>query len=71
MTRRAGLLLVLMALTLNCRAEDAPTPPVKKSHTGICHALGSRYYAQTRHFTAFATLAACLQSGGRLPRTRR
>lgn len=42
-------------------------PAVKKSTTGICHAKGTRYYAQTIHFTAYASVQACLDSGGRLP----
>lgn len=42
-------------------------PAVKKSTTGICHAKGTRYYASTTHFTAYSTIQACLDSGGRLP----
>ena len=42
--------------------------PVKKSTAGICHAPGSSSYQSVKHFTAFATLEACLASGGRLPR---
>jgi hypothetical protein len=41
---------------------------IKKSQTGICHAPGRTYYAQTRRFTSYATMEACLASGGRLPR---
>lgn len=43
-------------------------PAVKKSTTGICHAKGTRYYASTTHFTAYATVQDCLNSGGRLPK---
>jgi hypothetical protein len=47
----------------------ADTPGViKKSQSGICHAPGTTYYAQTLRFTPYETLAACLASGGRLPR---
>ncbi len=42
-------------------AEDAP--PVKKSSTGICHAQGSSYYAQTKKFEAFKTICACFPTG--------
>jgi len=41
---------------------------VKKSKTGICHAPGTTYYAQTKSFTPFKTLDECLKSGGRLPK---
>jgi hypothetical protein len=41
---------------------------VKKSKSGICHDTSSRYYKQTKRFTAFDTLKACLDSGGRLPK---
>ena len=41
-------------------------PAVKKSTSGICHARGTRYYSQTTHFTAYTTVQACLDSGGRL-----
>ena len=44
------------------------SPEVKLSRTGICHARGSRYYQQTRNFTAYATVDECLRAGGRLPR---
>lgn len=40
---------------------------VKKSNSGICHAPGTTYYNRTYTFTAFDTLEACLNSGGRLP----
>jgi endonuclease YncB( thermonuclease family) len=41
---------------------------IKKSRTGICHAPDSPAYRSVRNFTSFATLDACLASGGRLPR---
>lgn len=41
---------------------------VKKSSTGICHAPGTTYYIQTKSFTSFDTIEACLASGGRLPK---
>jgi hypothetical protein len=46
----------------------ATGPEVKKSTTGICHAKGTTYYAATIHYIAFTSLAACLASGGRLPK---
>lgn len=41
---------------------------VKKSSSGICHSPESPYYHQTKNYTAFSSLSACLDSGGRLPR---
>lgn len=43
-------------------------PAVKKSINKICHAKGTRYYAQTKLFVPFKTLKDCLKSGGRLPK---
>ena len=43
-------------------------PMVKKSSSGLCHALGTRYYAQTLKYTAYASIDACLASGGKLPK---
>ncbi len=42
-------------------------PAVKKSTTGICHAIGTTYYVRTTNYTAYASIADCLASGGRLP----
>lgn len=49
-------------------AQSTSPGIVKKSKSGICHAPSSPYYAQTKHFTPFKTLEACLASGGRLPK---
>ena len=49
-------------------AEAADEPPVKMSKTGICHARGTSYYAQTKNYTAYNTLEECLQAGGRRPK---
>lgn len=50
-----------------CIAAPAD-PAVKKSRNDVCHERGTHVYGQTRHFTPFATLDACLKSGGRLPK---
>lgn len=42
-------------------------PAVKKSTTGLCHAKGTTYYNQTKNYTPYVTIAACLASGGKLP----
>lgn len=41
---------------------------VKRSKNSICHAPGTTYYAQTKNFTPYNTLEACLASGARLPK---
>ena len=48
-------------------ATPMTEPVVKKSTTGLCHAQGTIYYNQTKNYTAYATIADCLASGGRLP----
>jgi hypothetical protein len=48
--------------------DVAPSGVVKKSRTGICHAPGTRYYAQTQRFTAYKSIEARLASGGRFPK---
>ena len=40
---------------------------MKKSRNNVCHDLSSPGYQATTNFEAFATLEACLQSGGRRP----
>ena len=64
-------------------SEPDPTPPwdyrhgtaggpIKKAtSSGICHQPGSSGYSQTRKFTTYPTLDACLSSGGRLPKTNK
>ncbi len=58
-----GLCLILAAPVL---AQS--DPPVKMSKSGICHAKGSTYYAQTKSFTPYPTLQACLNAVGRIPK---
>ncbi|MFL7013675.1 HNH endonuclease family protein [Enterovibrio norvegicus] len=55
----------LLSLTaLNLYAAELV---VKKSKNGICHDTQSSSYSRTKQFTAFDTLEACLNSGGRTP----
>jgi hypothetical protein len=70
MKTRLLLSLVILA-TLNLSSGIAVAneePPVKMSKTGICHARGTSYYAQTKNYTAYNTLEECLQAGGRRPK---
>ena len=39
----------------------------KMSRSGICHAPGTRYYSQTKYYTAYSSLSKCLAAGGRKP----
>jgi len=57
-----SIIIVIIAYPAWASAD----PPVKKSSTGICHAQGTSYYAQTKKFEAFKTMDDCLKSGGRL-----
>lgn len=43
-------------------------PAVKKSTTGICHAIGTTYYARTTNYISYLSIANCIASGGRLPK---
>lgn len=40
---------------------------VKMSSSGICHDQRSPYYQRTTRYTAYPSLQACLDAGGRLP----
>lgn len=53
--------------TASTATQSTATPAVKKSVAGLCHAKGSMYYDQTKTFTAYSTIAACLASGGKMP----
>lgn len=50
-------------------ASEAQDGPVKLSKSGICHAPGSASYSQTKTFTPYDTVDACLAAGGRLPKS--
>jgi endonuclease YncB( thermonuclease family) len=67
---QSGLLAAILFATGSHAIAAAPTDAaVKKSRAGICHELGTAGYEQTVHFKPFGSLAACLKSGGRLPKT--
>ena len=46
------------------------TPIVKQSSSGICHDKTSSSYHRTKKFVAFDSVAACINSGGRLPKSK-
>ena len=43
-------------------------PIVKQSTSGICHDESSSSYSRTTNYTAFESIAACIDAGGRLPK---
>ncbi|MCE9643138.1 MAG: hypothetical protein K8Q97_02305 [Candidatus Andersenbacteria bacterium] len=49
-------------------AKSAANPAVKKSVNSLCHVKGTKYYNQTKKFVAYVNIAACLKSGGKLPK---
>jgi hypothetical protein len=54
--------------TTSTASVNITLPIVKKSSSGLCHARGTRYYTQTLKYTAYASIDACLASGGKLPK---
>lgn len=46
---------------------SAGATPVKQSGSGICHPPQSSWYERTKTYTAFESVEACLNAGGRLP----
>ena len=48
--------------------KSASSGVVKKSKSGICHDISSRWYSRTKKYTGFKTLQGCLKSGGRQPK---
>jgi hypothetical protein len=45
-------------------------PIVKLSLSGICHDKNSSSYSKTPNFTAFYSIASCIEAGGRLPKSK-
>jgi hypothetical protein len=56
--------LVLLAFA---SVSDA-TSFIKQSDSGICHPPESGWYDRTKNYKAFDSVAACLATGGRLPK---
>jgi len=59
--------IIVATSTASTTLPAASGPEVKKSTTGICHEIGTKYYDQTIYFTPYNSLQDCLNSGGRLP----
>jgi len=60
-------IIKLVVLALFVGAVNA-SEPVKMSKSGICHPPNTTYYKQTKNYTSYPTLQACLNAGGRLPK---
>ena len=60
---RCFALIALLGLGMNM--SYAADPVVKKSDAGICHDKTSNSYGNTKKFTEFASMDACVKSGGR------
>lgn len=51
---RSIILALMMMFSLSAFPQTKSNDdPVKKSKTGICHAPGSSYYAQTKNFRQY------------------
>lgn len=56
------------AATASAAPAAAAEPEVKMSKANICHDKTSPGYKQTKNFTAYATMDACIKAGGRAPK---
>ena len=56
-----------MSMAADKAADKVADPVVKKSDSGICHDKTSPSFANTKKFTAFASVDECVKSGGKLP----
>lgn len=60
-----GVALASMPLA-SWAQDDAAT--VKMSPSKICHDSSSPHYARLKNFKGYASIQACLDDGGRLPK---
>lgn len=68
----SSVLAVLFSLSACGQSDIAAqtSPMVKQSTSGICHDKTSSSYHRTKNFVAFNSVAACIDSGGRLPKSK-
>ncbi|WP_218395566.1 HNH endonuclease family protein [Alteromonas lipotrueae] len=64
-----SILLLTSCLDTTPTANELETN-VKRSSSGICHDHTSSSYTRTKNFKAFDSLQACLEDGGRLPKSK-
>lgn len=72
--RKSLLVSSLLALgfsgiaSLPTAAFAQAEPAVKMSRSGICHPRGGSYYNQTKNYTPYPSMEACIKAGGRPPK---
>jgi 5-methylcytosine-specific restriction endonuclease McrA len=64
-----SLLLALVISFGSCAAIPNSEPQVKQSSSGICHDNSSGSFNRTKNYIPFDTIAACIDAGGRLPKS--
>lgn len=64
-SRTLSICVFVLAILFTISADAAL---VKKSNSGLCHPPQSSWYKRTKHYTAFDSLEACLESAGKLPK---
>lgn len=69
MNRNTPTLILLSLFIFACAFPSGANTQVKKSNSGICHDTSSASYNRTKNFEVFNTIEACLESGGRLPKS--
>lgn len=68
----SSVLAILLSLSASGQSDIATqtSSMVKQSTSGICHDKTSSFYHRTKNFLAFDSVAACIDSGGRLPKSK-
>ncbi|WP_203565132.1 hypothetical protein [Alteromonas genovensis] len=66
----AATCLLLTSCFDTTPTTSVPEATVKQSSSGICHDHTSSSYKRTKNFKAFDSLQACLDDGGRLPKSK-
>lgn len=61
------ILLCVLSPQLSAGTTNDVKTLVKKSKNNRCHTQQSPYYRQIKHFIAYKSLVACLESGGQMP----
>jgi len=69
MNRNTLIPFLLIFSILSCGLPNDAHAQVKKSISGVCHDSSSASYNRTKNFEVFNTIEACLESGGRLPKS--
>lgn len=62
-------IVIFIVLLFLLFSFEVKSEVIKKSKSGICHDKYSSYYDRTKNYTPFQTIAGCIDSGGRLPKS--